>query len=231
MGYLVKNASFIIKAAEEEKKKKKKKRSPRGTSSDTSFAMGQLMPSGRAAFVAGRSPAEQNEAAANSFKMLGGSALGALLGAGLGVGGMHLLNKGSNDTRDVAMKKLLLGGLAGSALGGITGGMTTFKKMLKNRGLDSDLKLRHFLSSAARTEALLGGDEESQRKAFKRAVTRKLGWNLPGHMLIGAASGLTGGTAGALAAPLMTASDLAASRLQRAANPEDYEFEDDEYED
>lgn len=227
MSYLNTNFNELVKLAKEkDEKDKKKKRSTRGTSTDTSFTFGQLTPAGQAAFVAGRSPAEQAEAAANSAKMTGGGLLGAALGAGTGLGGALLLNKLTDAGSKDAERNAIIGAVAGTVLGGPVGRLLTYKKMMKNRGLDSSISPRHVFSSAARTEALLGGDVASQKRAFKRAVTRNMGWQLPGNMLVGAATGLTGGTAGALAAPLHTLNGMAAARLQRGANPEDYESED-----
>ncbi len=225
MSYLNENFNTLVKFAKEkdEKDKKKKKRSPRGTSSDTSFSFGQLTPAGQAAFVAGRSPKEQSEAAANAAKMTGGGLLGAVLGAGTGLGGALLVNKLTDAGSKDAERNAVIGAVAGTVLGGPLGRMLTYKKMMKNRGLDPSISPRHVFSSAARTEALLGGDEASQKRALKRAVTRNLGWQLPGNMLVGAATGLTGGTAGSLAAPLTMLNGMAAARLQRGANPEDYE--------
>jgi hypothetical protein len=223
MSYLNTNLTQLVKFAKEKDEKKKKKRSSRGTSSDTSYTFGQLTPAGQAAFVAGRSPKEQNEAAANAAKMTGGSLLGAVLGAGTGLGGALLVNKLTDAGSEDAKRNAVIGAIAGTTLGGPVGRLLTYKKMMKNRGLDSSISPRHIFSESARTEALLGGNEASQKKAFKRAVTRNLGWQLPGNMIVGAATGLTGGTAGSLAAPLTMLNGMAAARLQRGANPEDYE--------
>jgi hypothetical protein len=224
MSYLNTNFTQLIKIAEaDEKDKKKKKRPSKGTSKDTSFTFGQLTPAGRAAFVAGRSPEEQNEAAANAVKITGGSLLGAVLGAGTGLGSSILLNKAIEADSDAAKRNAIIGAVAGTLLGGTAGKLLTYKTMMKNRGLDPSVSPRHLFSTAARTEALLGGDEASQKRALKRAIGRNLGWQLPGNMIVGAATGLTGGTAGALAAPLTMLNGMAAARLQRGANPEDYE--------
>lgn len=216
---------MLVKAAAEEKEtddSKKKKRKTKGDSKDTSFTIGQMLPAGQAAFVAGRSPEEQNEAATNSLKTGGAGVLGALLGAGLGAGGMQLLNANAGGSKDEKTTRLILGGLLGAGLGGTTGSMLAFKHMMKNRGLDSDIKLRHLLSRSARAEALLGGDEESQRKALKRAVTRNLGWQTPGALVLGAIDGGTGGLTAPITAPLRAANGVLAARMQRAFNDADY---------
>lgn len=226
MGYLSVHYSMLVKAAAEEKKNddsEKKKRKTKGDSKDTSFTIGQVLPAGQAAFVAGRSPEEQNEAATNSLKTGGAGLLGALLGAGIGAGGMHLLNASKGGSKDDNIKRLIVGGLLGAGLGGTTGSMLAFKHMMNNRGLDSDIKLRHLLSRSARTEALLGGDEESQRRAWKRAVTRSLGWKTPGALVLGAVEKGTGGLAAPITAPLRAANGIMAARMQRAFNDADYE--------
>lgn len=201
MSYLNTNFNTLVKLAKEKDEKKKKKKK---TSDDTRFTAGQLLPSGQAAFVAGRSPEEQNIAAVNGLKIAGGGLLGGLAGAGLGIGGAALLNhklglKSWGSDADTKKVNMMIGGIAGSLLGSGVGRAATYKTMMKNRGLDPDMSLRHHLSRSARAEALLGGDEEDQRTAFKRAVPRFVANSL-----------LTSGTGGiGLVVPPLTA------RLQR----------------